>query len=230
MTAPRLAFTLLESAHTTSWGVRAASSASVLGQIALAVGVVMGSSQMMAPRDSTIADERPSFLAPLFKPAPRPAQQTLTYAALGGASLADAPVGASETHDARPDRALKIAETVATGDQRPPAQQIDDDATRAYSEIEVDSAATRDPDSDGPVYPPKLMAKGIEGSVLATFVVDESGRPDITTFIPLEATNPEFADAVRLALPRMKFRPAKRGASTVRQQVEQRFTFRVVRP
>lgn len=73
------------------------------------------------------------------------------------------------------------------------------------------------------------MAKGIQGSVLATFVVDETGRPDVNTYLALESTDTLFALAVRNALPRMKFRPAKRNNITVRQQVEQRFSFRVVK-
>ncbi len=221
--------TLIESAHATSWNVRALSAASVVGQVAVVCAVVVGTSHLMPPTEPN-ATEKPSFLAPLYKPQPRPVQQALTYAALGGAFVAEAPAGSSESHDERADKSLKIAEQVASGDQQPPAQTHDDEASRAFSEIEVDSAATRDPESEGPVYPPALMAKGIEGSVLATFVVDENGRPDVSTYIPLEATDAAFANAVRDALPRMKFRPAKRNNVAVRQQVEQRFTFRVVRP
>lgn len=230
MSAHRLSFTLLESAHSASWGARALSAGSVAGQVALMCGAVVWTAQRAAVAMPREADQRPTFLAPLFRPAAHASQQTLTYTAIGGPAVVDAPNGVSERHEARPDRALKVAETVASGDAHPPAEAIDDAATRAYSEIEVDSAATRDPDSEGPVYPPALMAKGVEGSVLATFVVDEFGRPDVATYIPLEATDVLFANAVRDALPRMKFLPAKRGATAVRQQVEQRFTFRVVRP
>ena len=74
------------------------------------------------------------------------------------------------------------------------------------------------------------MAKGIGGSVLATFVVNVDGRPDLDTYMALEASDSLFAQAVREALPRMKFRPAKINDKPVRQLVEQRFLFKVVQP
>lgn len=228
VTRPRPSLTLLESAHTPSVGVRAMWSASVVGQVAVVCAVVAGTAHRVLQIEADT--ERPSFLAPLYQPQPRPVQQTVTFTAIGGAAQS-APEPAPGAAPAPPsDRAVTLKTEVGSGDNKPPSEAHDDDAMRAYSEIEVDSAATRDPESAGPIYPPTLMAKGIEGSVLATFVVDETGRPDLSTYIPLESTDTLFSNAVRDALPRMKFRPAKRRNVVVRQQVEQRFTFRVIKP
>ena len=101
---------------------------------------------------------------------------------------------------------------------------------KTFSEIEVDSAATRDPDSAGPVYPVKLLALKVEGTTLVQFVVDSTGRVVVSSVIVLESTHPEFTQAVRDALPDMKYQPARLGKRTVAQLVEQRFGFRIQPP
>ncbi len=100
----------------------------------------------------------------------------------------------------------------------------------AYQLIEVDSAAVRDPSSAAPVYPPELEARGVEGHVILRFVVDSTGLADLTTVLTVEATHPAFNRAVREALPKMRFRPAKVGNRAVRQLAEQLFAFQVVEP
>jgi protein TonB len=47
------------------------------------------------------------------------------------------------------------------------------------------------------------------------------------TYRVVKATHPDFAVAVRRALPGMRFRPAIRGGFVVRQLAEQVFTFRI---
>jgi hypothetical protein len=96
-----------------------------------------------------------------------------------------------------------------------------------FSQIEVDSAASRYEWSAAPVFPPSLLAMKQEGFVRAEWVVDEQGVADTTTLRIVEATHPEFAKAVRDALPFMRFRPARIGERTVRQLVQQPFYFRV---
>jgi TonB family protein len=104
------------------------------------------------------------------------------------------------------------------------------DAQDAYTFLDVDSVALRDPESAGPAYPALLMAQGIEGGAVVRFVVDTTGRADVETFQLIETNHRLFAAAVRAALPGMKFRPARIGALKVRQLVEQPFLFRIVRP
>jgi len=99
-----------------------------------------------------------------------------------------------------------------------------------YSDIEVDSVAVRDPASAAPEYPPALIARRIEGGAVFRFEVDSTGAVDMATVRVMSATHPLFARAVREVLPKMKFRPARIGDRTVRQLVDQPFSFKLVRP
>ena len=96
--------------------------------------------------------------------------------------------------------------------------------------LEVERMVERYEGSVAPVYPPKLSALGKEGRVHATFVVDTTGRVDMTSIRVLASDDPEFTESVRTALGVMRFRPALRGGRPVRQLVEQRFTFRIAPP
>ena len=69
----------------------------------------------------------------------------------------------------------------------------------------------------------------IEGDVLATFVVDTTGRADPASFKVLRATHQLFERAVRDALPRMRFVPAEVGGRKVRQLVQQPFSFAIIK-
>ena len=80
-----------------------------------------------------------------------------------------------------------------------------------------------------PEYPASLRAAGIEGEVRAQFVVAESGRADIGSLRILSSTNDLFAEAVKRALPKMKFIPARIGSHAVAQMVQQSFVFRLDR-
>jgi TonB family protein len=108
----------------------------------------------------------------------------------------------------------------------PPARLFDS----VFTVLQVDEMVERHPESAAPVYPPRLSALGIEGRVHATFVVDATGRVDMTSVRVLESDDPEFSESVRAALRDMRFRPAKRGGRAVRQLVEQRFNFRIEPP
>ena len=81
--------------------------------------------------------------------------------------------------------------------------------------------------SAAPVYPPEMIAAGVEGLVRATYVVDTTGRVDTTTIQVTQSDDSAFTESVRTALGGMRFRPAKRAGKTVRQLVEQRFRFRI---
>jgi TonB family protein len=100
----------------------------------------------------------------------------------------------------------------------------------AFSVLEVDEMVERYEGSAAPVYPPDLLALGTEGDVRATYVVDTAGRVDTTTIRILESDDPRFTESVRTALGGMRFRPARRGNTAVRQLVEQRFRFRIAPP
>lgn len=80
-----------------------------------------------------------------------------------------------------------------------------------------------------PAYPPNLQRDGVSGQVVMQYVVDTLGRADMTTLRTVRGTHHEFATAVRLALPRMRFQPAELGGRRVRQLVQQAFAFEVGR-
>jgi TonB family protein len=102
-------------------------------------------------------------------------------------------------------------------------------AEDAYSVIEVDSAAVRDPSSAAPSYPPAMMSLNIEGTATIKFVVDTTGRVDLGTVQTVAASNPAFAHAVLDALPKMRFHPARMGALAVRQMAMEEFKFQLKR-
>lgn len=85
------------------------------------------------------------------------------------------------------------------------------------------------PGSVGPVYPDALRASGIEGQVLAQFVVDSAGRVELATFRVLDSQHPLFVAAVRSALSRIRYLPAEARGARVAQLVQQSFHFTVRR-
>ena len=79
-----------------------------------------------------------------------------------------------------------------------------------------------------PKYPDILRQAGVEGEVLVSFTVDESGRPDVATLQVIRSTHELFSVAVREALPGMRFRPAERDGRKVKLTVQEPFTFTLV--
>jgi TonB family protein len=96
-----------------------------------------------------------------------------------------------------------------------------------YSMLQVDETVQRYEFSAAPVYPPELSARGTEGKVEASYVVDTMGRVDTTTIRVMQSDHPRFTESVRTALAETRFRPAKRAGKAVRQLVQQRFRFKL---
>ena len=96
-----------------------------------------------------------------------------------------------------------------------------------FSQLEVDSIVARYPGSAAPAYPIEMLKQGVQGSVTTQYVVDTSGFADTTSLRIMRTTHVEFSEAVRAALPYMRFFPAKVGAKKVRQLVEQEFSFKI---
>ena len=119
-----------------------------------------------------------------------------------------------------------------TGNEKGEGQRADSVVPeQAYESFEVDNAAVFSAASAVPAYPPSLQAAGIQGAVTVRFVVDTNGAADTDTFEVIATSRQEFADAVRTALPRMRFSPARLNRAPVRQIVEQTFRFEIpVRP
>ena len=213
--------TSLESSRPPSLPEPLSAGLSVLLHALLATGALIASSHMKAepPDDTPISAQ---FLYPLLRPEPHPVEEHLEYIGLGGtlptqvaAKVAPAPV-----KELIPPSAA-VAPVAAVRVPDPP---------HAFSEIEVDSAAARDPSSEGPIYPPKLLEARIEGLTVVQFIVDSLGHVDPSSIKILESSHAAFTAAVRDVLPRMKYQPAKIGKHPVAQLVEQRFGFRIAVP
>ena len=76
-----------------------------------------------------------------------------------------------------------------------------------------------------PVFPDSLLRAAIGGRVVAEFVVDVSGEPNMSTFSAVQSTHAMFTEAVRNAVSAARFTPAWRGGKRVRQLVQLPFSF-----
>jgi len=74
-------------------------------------------------------------------------------------------------------------------------------------------------------FPPPLYAEGVQGLVIAEFVVDTMGRVENGTVGIVSSTAPLFTDAVRVALESASYVPAQKNGHPVRQLVQQPFEF-----
>lgn len=191
----------------------------------LVVSLVVGRHAVASDGAEPVAREV-VFLLPLL-PAPqeRPVTEALTWQ---GSGPGVAPDGL--------DAAVRQAVTgvaVRGGATRPaaPPVPVADSGTGAgspiYLESELDQAVERDPSSAGPVYPEALRVKGVEGDVVAEWVVDTTGTADVASFRVVQSGDPQFSAAVQAVLPLMRFRPAELGGQRVRQLVRQLFHFRL---
>lgn len=165
---------------------------------------------------SVVGGERVSFVALTREGSTKGEDAGVPVPVKEEAKDGEAVVPAKEAQEVRLSDVMELAEAAQT--------------VGAFTIIDVDSIAERDPTSAAPVYPPVLLTRGIEGSAVMRFVIDSTGRVDMSTVRVMDATHQEFARAVRDAMPRMKFRPAKRGAVPVRQLVEQPYMFRIEAP
>jgi protein TonB len=99
----------------------------------------------------------------------------------------------------------------------------------AFNSFEVDVEVVAIAGTVRPRYPDMLRTTGVEGQVIAQFVVNEQGRADRNTFRVLSSTHPLFTDAVSRALPQMRFKPAMIRGKPVSQLVQQLFVFKLDR-
>lgn len=74
-------------------------------------------------------------------------------------------------------------------------------------------------------YPDMLRSANVEGEVFAQFVVDADGRYETGTFKVLKSSHELFTEAVKTALPNMRFYPAELNGKKVRQLVQEPFMF-----
>lgn len=96
---------------------------------------------------------------------------------------------------------------------------------QTYFEFQVEKQVQPMPGNAPPHYPDMLRSANVEGEVLAQFVVDTTGRADMSTFKVLKSSHDLFTSAVRSALPNMKFYAAEVGGRKVKQLVQMPFQF-----
>ena len=100
---------------------------------------------------------------------------------------------------------------------------------QTYFEYQVEKPVMAVPGSPTPRYPDILKSAGVEGEVVVAFVVDTTGRADVSSLKILKSTHELFSAAVRTALPSMRFLPAEVGGRKVKQLVQQPFVFNIIK-
>ncbi|HEX4683669.1 MAG TPA: energy transducer TonB, partial [Gemmatimonadaceae bacterium] len=76
-----------------------------------------------------------------------------------------------------------------------------------------------------PRFPERLRDAGVEGSVLVQFVVDTTGRVEMSSIKVMTSTHELFTEAVRDALARFRFRPAELTGHRVEALAQMPFEF-----
>lgn len=85
------------------------------------------------------------------------------------------------------------------------------------------------PGGSPPRYPEALRMAGVEGQVVAVFIVDEQGSVEAGSISFLRSDNGQFEREVRATLLEMRFTPAEVGGRKVRQLVQMPFVFKLSR-
>lgn len=98
-------------------------------------------------------------------------------------------------------------------------------ADNAFFEFQVEAQARPAVTNQPPKYPAQLRAAGIGGVVVAKFVVDTNGLPDMKSFVIVKSDHDLFSREVQEALQSMKFSAAEVGGHHVKQLVTMPFVF-----
>jgi TonB family protein len=99
--------------------------------------------------------------------------------------------------------------------------------SETYFAFQTTKPVVPKPGNVAPRYPDSLRVAGVEGEVLAQFVVDTAGHVDMSFFRALKSTHPIFTQAVKDVLLNFEFTPAEIGGRKVRQLVQMPFQFNI---
>lgn len=94
-----------------------------------------------------------------------------------------------------------------------------------FFEFQVEKTAKLLDGNPAPRYPDLLRDSKTTGGVVAQFVVDTTGIPDMRTFKVLKSSHELFMASVREMVPSLRFSPAEVGGRKVKQLVEMPFEF-----
>ena len=202
---------------------------SIAVHVALVLSLTVGAGQVMLRPSETTSESIISTALKYLLPPDRPGRPAAeVQATWSSARMASLPPGNPETYSPQVEPAGTPTPDLEDSAAPEPLAEAAA-AQNAFTLLDVDTAAVRDPSSAVPVYPSLLEKQGIEGTAVVRFVVDTTGRADLETFRLVETNHPLFGAAVREALPGMKFRPATVGPKKVRQMVELPFGFQIIR-
>lgn len=155
----------------------------------------------------------------------QPFSFSLSKDAYIGPSVAHAPgLVASTSGTKMPTRVEPVAPRKAGGMAAlaTPAPVAQDAPMR---EFQVNKTATQVPGTGNLRYPDMLRSANVEGEVIAQFVVNADGTIDTDSFKVLKSSHELFTQAVKAALPDMRFAPAEVEGKKVKQLIQTPFTF-----
>lgn len=117
----------------------------------------------------------------------------------------------------------------SVGETRPPQPN----QTPATSQPAADPALNREaslkPETMSLRYPDALREARVEGKVFTQFVVNADGTVDMASLKVVRSDHADFTQAVRDALPALRFEPARVNGRAVRQLREVPFDFSLAR-
>lgn len=196
---------------------------------ALLVGAAVASTSRPANIDADWIENRAYYLPPPNRmPSQQASVETIKYVELSPEGIG-AGFGVGELGTDHPvvhelsDNPGDLGRDTTSSEKAPQLAGADS----VFTQLEVDSTVARYPGSAAPAYPVEMLKQGVQGSVVTQYVVDTTGFADTTSLKIMSMTHEQFADAVRAALPYMRFFPAKVGSKKVRQLVEQEFSFKI---
>jgi protein TonB len=196
---------------------------------ALLIGAAIASTSRPANMEPDWIENRAYYLAPPNRmPSQQASGETIKYIELAPEGVGSG-FGAGGLGNDRPvvhelsDNPGDLGRDTTSSDK---SQQLAG-ADSVFTQLEVDSTVSRYPGSAAPAYPVEMLKQGVQGSVVTQYVVDTTGFADTTSLKIMSTTHEQFSDAVRAALPYMRFFPAKVGSKKVRQLVEQEFSFKI---
>jgi TonB family protein len=138
--------------------------------------------------------------------------------------------GAYRVRFSTADAGTHVSDSLVVGDGEYLAREFPvNPLGREFSETDVDRGVLIVTGSAVPHYPDDLRAQRISGCVIASFVVDTTGRADRGTLRILRSSDHAFVRAVWDAMPQMRFEPAEINGRKVAQRVVQPYTFTIVR-